>query len=588
MRLVDYRSHPNGPTDMPLPRLTFRARLLLTCVSLVALTAAIMIIPLVIGARRHAESLYRERLTAVAHGVSASIAGDTLQQLAGSRGMSVPYVMTRNVLREFAWPARDTVHVTANEGLFVVALEGKRYRVLAHADWPIVRPAGSLPWTPPAALSDSIGNVRAGVASLWWFTDAERLMAVSPIYDGTVPVGLAVASLPRGVAAAAATEAIVRSAWYALFALFVAAGLAVLLSRHLTRRVGVLAAQAKVLASGDLRAEIVDGGHDEFGVLATALRDLAAHLRGLLSGIRVSAIAVSEAVDELAVGSADMRVTATQVSSAARAISVFALQQTDGIRSISALAVAAATQAHEVRTHAASADETTTHIASTARRVSSESSDALGRMRAISSLTAQALPAVGELATKSRQIAGIAQQIAQIADQANLLSINAAIEAARAGAHGRGFGVVAQEIRVLSEDTARALGMIEALAGEIELVSRNTGTHMSDVQRSVLEGETVMHSSVRSLDDILHAVAAGRLATSVIVEHAASQHSRAELVSEHVVAIADAATENAGMAEQVSAAVEAQGMLVTSVAESTARLGRVATQLREALVGFEV
>ena len=573
---------------MQLSRLAFRTRLLLVSASLVVLTAALMIVPLLINSRREAESIYRERLTALAHGVSASIAADTVQKLAQTSGTTIPYVVTRNVLRDFAWHRDDSLHVDTREGLFIAMRERDVYRVIAHANWPIMRPADSLVWTIPAGLADSLGNVRAGHVALWWFTDPERMIAVAPIFSGTIPVALAVATMPRSAAAAQARAVMRQSLWYALLALALAIGLAVTLARQLTRRVELLAAQAAILATGDLRVEIADTGADEFGVLASALRELVSHLRALLTDIRSSASAVGETVHELAVGSDEMRTVSTQVAHAARAIAESAALQTDGIRAISALAAGAASMAQDVTKHANSADSTAGHIASAAESVASESSNALARMTMIRDVTAQALPAVDELTTRSRRITGISRDIAQIADQAHLLSLNAAIEAARAGDHGRGFGVVAVEMKKLADATASALGSIDTLAGEIEQVSRRTGVHMSDVQSSVREGEIVMHSSARSLHDILRIVEAGRVATSAIAEHAAAQHSRAERVSAHAVAIADAAADNAGMAQQVTAAVEAQGAVVSSVAESTARLGRVASQLREALVGFEI
>jgi methyl-accepting chemotaxis protein len=571
-----------------LPSLAFRTRLIIACASLVALTATLMIVPLLVNSRGQAESIYRERLTAVAHGVSASVPGDTVELLATTPSAAIPYVVTRNILRDFVWRRGDSLHVNARDGLFIAVRVADGYRIAAHADWPIVRPSESLAWTPPPALSDSLGNIRAGVSALWWFADADRMMAVAPIFAGTVPVGLAIATLPRSAAASEANAILLNGVWYAVLALAIAILLAAMLARQLTKRVEVLASQAAILASGDLRLEIADAGADEFGVLASALRDLASHLRDLLTNIRGSAAAVAGSVDELALGSDEMRAMTSQVSVAAKAIADSAVLQTEGIRAISQLAVAAATQAEEVTTYANGVDATAAHIANAAKRVATESSDALARMTVISNVTALALPAVDELTSKSRLITGISRDIARIADQAHLLSLNAAIEAARAGDHGRGFAVVAQEMKKLADATAAALGSIDTLAGEIEQVSQRTGAHMSEVQRSVKEGEAVMHSSARSLHDILSAVEAGRSATSAIAEHAASQHSRAESVSAHVVAVADAAADNAGMAQQVSAAVEAQGVAVSSVAESTARLGRVATQLRDSLVGFEV
>src|ERR1700730_7129220 len=104
---------------MPLPSLAFRTRLIVACASLVALTASLMIVPLLVNSRRQAESIYRERLSAVAHGVSASVPADTVEQLTTTPGAAIPYVVTRNVLRDFAWGHGDSLHANARDGLFI-------------------------------------------------------------------------------------------------------------------------------------------------------------------------------------------------------------------------------------------------------------------------------------------------------------------------------------------------------------------------------------------------------------------------------------------------------------------------------------
>src|SRR5258708_25644262 len=169
---------------MPLPKLAFRSRLILTCASLAQLTAALMIVPLFLTSSRQAESLYRERLTAVAHGVSASISADTVEKLAATHAM-IPYVVTREVLRGFAWRRGDSLHATVREGLFIAVRAGSGYRVIAHGDWPIVPPHDSLEWKPPASFNDSLGNVHGGASVPLWVTDANQLMAVAPIFAGT-------------------------------------------------------------------------------------------------------------------------------------------------------------------------------------------------------------------------------------------------------------------------------------------------------------------------------------------------------------------------------------------------------------------
>ncbi|HEY2066899.1 MAG TPA: methyl-accepting chemotaxis protein [Gemmatimonadaceae bacterium] len=574
---------------MPPTTLRFRTRLILACSALVALTTILMIVPLIVNSGRQAEAIYRERLTAVAHGTSAALQPDTVELLAASTARtSVPYVVVYNVLREFAWRTPDSTRALAPDGLLLVVHERDGYRVVAHSDWPIIHPAGTMVWVPPAGLTDSVGNIRAGHVSLWWFSEGERLTAVSPVFAGTVPVGLVVASAPRSEATAELYRSLRRLAWYPAVALLLAVLLASILARQLTRRIERLARQAEVLAAGDLRVGVTETGNDEFGRLAGALRDLAAHLRMVLGGVSTSASAVASAVDELASGVQEMKASSEQVGAAARTIAESAARQTEGISSISTLATAAASQADEVSGYASSAMATATNIASVAKRISADSGVTLARMTDISKVTSEAAPAVAELTDKSRRIAAVARAVSILADQAQLLSLNAAIEAARAGEHGRGFAVVAQEVGKLADGTSAALDDIQALALEIELVSNRTGERMTDVRNSVGHGEAVITESARSLGEILAAVAVSRDATQVIAEHATMQQARAADVSSHVRAIRDAAVENAGMAVQVAGAVEAQTAVASTVAQSTTRLGAVVTELREALVKFRL
>jgi methyl-accepting chemotaxis protein len=568
--------------------LPYRTQLLLVCSALVVGTAVTMTIPLYTEARARAIGVYRERLMAVAHGTSVALDPDTVELLRATPvGKTIPYIVVRQTLREFAWRAGDSTHVSPEDGLLLIARDGPAWRMIAHSDWSLTGERPTTRWPAPRGLEDSLGNLQAGRASLWWFAEKERLVAVSPVFAGTVPVGLAVASVPRSVVDSELRSSLRRIIWFPIVALVLAIAIAAWLARQLTGRVERLAQQAGVLATGDLRHAVIDETRDEFGVLARALHELSSRLRSVLHDVHASADAVYVAVGHLTTGSEEIHSQNLQVASAAQAIAESVTAQTNDIRAISVLAAAAAEVADDVRSSATAADGTAEHITLAARRVAEEVDDALQRMTTISRVTADAIPAVEQLERKSRRITSVASVIAQLADQASLLSINAAIEAARAGAHGRGFSVVAAEVRALSDATSTALDDIRAIATDIEQVSRQTGDRMSEMQRSVLEGEAVIQSSAQAVQQILASVEAGRSATSVIVGYADSQHDRVSRVSKHVDTIADVAADNASTVQQVSAAVEAQGDVARTLADSSARLGAVVSQLRSALVGFQ-
>ena len=262
----------------------------------------------------------------------------------------------------------------------------------------------------------------------------------------------------------------------------IAAGVvAVLLISVLTSSVATplerLADVTRKVASGDLRIEIPrEERNDEVGVLVESTRVMLENLRTLdreiLEGVNVLASSVSELMTTMAQSASGAQETATSISETTAAVEE--VKQTTEVASQKAKNVAdnATSASSMVETGRVSVEET---IASMNRI--QQQMDSIGE-------------SIGRLNEQSLAISEIIGVVNDVAEQVNILSVNAAIEAAKAGDQGKGFAVVAQEIRLLAEESKRATGQIRKLL-------KDTQKAVSTAVMAVEQGSRVVEAGVR-------------------------------------------------------------------------------------------
>ena len=316
----------------------------------------------------------------------------------------------------------------------------------------------------------------------------------------------------------------------------------------------------EVMRTGDLSGRLNLERKDEFGAVETGFNDMMAELTSLVSQAQRSSVQVTTSVTEIAATSKQQQATATETAATTTEIGATSREIAATSRDLVRTMTEVSTAADQASVAAGSGQQGLARMEETMHSVMG-AADLVNAKLAI-------------LNEKAGNINQVVVTIVKVADQTNLLSLNAAIEAEKAGEYGRGFAVVATEVRRLADQTAVATYDIEQMVREIQSAVSAGVMGMDKFSEEVRRGMSEVQQVGEQLSQIIHQVQALAPRVLMVNEGMQAQATGAEQINHALVQLGDASSQTVESLRQASFAID--------------ELSQVAVGLRSGVSRFKV
>ncbi|WP_164462051.1 methyl-accepting chemotaxis protein [Bacillus sp. FJAT-42376] len=357
--------------------------------------------------------------------------------------------------------------------------------------------------------------------------------------------------------------------------------------RSIVRPIRNLSAVAKRVSEGDLTEKVNVTSRDDLGQLGTGFNVMIDSLRSLLTQIEHSSKTLVASTEQVQEHSVQVSAITKEIAQSVDSLSDGAETQMVSTEETAKAIQEIASGVQHVAERASSVSHSVSEAAVQTQKGSVYIDKAVKQMDEIYQSVEETTTLVKELGAKSAEINKIVDVITGISEQTNLLALNAAIEAARAGEHGKGFAVVADEVRKLAEGSKQSAEQITALIRSIQKRTDIMITQMDKEKEQAAGGLHLMKETGENFTLILKAVDDVNAQIQEVSATAEQMSASSEEVTASVEEMAGIASESASSTQQVAAGAQQQFSSMEEISQSISHLADLAAGLKEEVEKFK-